>query len=113
MRAPIPLALALALLLPACGGDDAPGRDGGGLDAFGAVTDCPPADDLGCESASEICVIETPRVPGPVSSCEPVPEGCDEDRSCSCAGRALCEEPFNSCSEGPGNTITCSCPTCQ
>ncbi len=60
-------------------------------------TPCGP--ELVCDSASEICVR---RETGPVGlieafTCEPVPTGCESDRSCGCAGASLCGPLPGSC----------------
>ena len=123
-------ALLVVAVLFACGDDDG-GDDGDGdgvvIDAAsgadsgddadaaaGATTPCPPTADLECDTATEICVVQTPVGPGMTSSCEPVPDGCEADRTCDCAGDDLCKGAFDTCSEGTAeNTIVCECPECQ
>lgn len=74
-------------------------------------TPCGP--ELTCDPATEVCVARTPVGPAIVYSCEPVPAGCEGDRSCGCAGAALCSEPFDACTETAKNTLECACPECQ
>lgn len=109
------IALALVLLVASACGDDSPTRPlgDGGLDAPTGTTACPEGADLSCDAPTEICVITTPRGPAEVASCEPVPQGCEADRSCRCAGPTLCQSPYDSCSESADNTLTCSCLNCQ
>jgi hypothetical protein len=75
-------------------------------------TPCGPAG-LVCDPATEVCVAMTPIGPAIVYSCEPVPAGCEGDRSCGCAGAALCEEPFGLCTETGENRLECECLQCQ
>jgi hypothetical protein len=96
--------------------DAAPGDDAGGeVDAsLGETTDCPPTPDLKCNAATEICVVRTPVGPAETSSCQPLPEGCEAERTCGCAGTELCTGSFDTCSEGETeNTIVCECLECQ
>ncbi len=53
--------------------------------------------------------------PGPavVRTCEPVPAGCESDRTCACAGASLCPPPFDTCRDLGRNTMSCDCPQCQ
>ena len=99
------------VVIDAASGADSGGGDDGG---DGATTPCPPTPDLECDSATEICVVKTPVGPAETSSCEPVPAGCEEERTCGCAGVELCTGSFDTCSPGEGeNTIVCECPQCQ
>lgn len=75
-------------------------------------TPCGPSG-LTCDAATEVCVAQTPIGPAIVYDCLPVPEGCEEDRSCGCAGAVLCESPFDVCSETGPNQLQCECPKCQ
>jgi hypothetical protein len=75
-------------------------------------TPCGP-DGLTCDPATEVCVAKTPVGPAIVYACVPVPEGCEDDRSCDCAGVALCESPYDVCSEMGDNQLQCECPLCQ
>jgi hypothetical protein len=118
----LPRAIRLLLLLVAvalaCGDDDGGGDSGDGdgptPDALAATTPCPPTADLECDSATEICVVQTPIGPAETSSCQPVPAGCDAERDCECAGAEICTGSFDTCSEDRGaNTIVCECPQCQ
>ena len=71
------------------------------------------ASNLGCNPRAEICVGRTPVGPAIVYSCEPAPAGCEEDRSCACAGSALCQGAFYECTEAGENQLQCECPQCQ
>jgi hypothetical protein len=73
-------------------------------------TPCGP--ELLCDAETEICVRTTPIGPAVVHRCEPVPAGCEEDRTCGCAD-ALCEAPFLYCTEPAVNTLECECLQCQ
>ena len=76
--------------------------------ASGTPTPCGP--ELTCDSASQICVRREHGGPGVFYVCEPVPAGCEADRSCRCAGASLCQGlPCQD--EGP-NAIACVCPAC-
>lgn len=68
---------------------------------------------LTCDAETEVCVARTPVGPAIVHSCEPVPAGCEEDRSCGCAGAVLCEGAFGVCTEVGENQLECECPQCQ
>lgn len=75
-------------------------------------TQCGPAG-LICNPATEICVAMTPIGPAITYSCEPIPDGCEGDRGCACAGATLCEEPFGLCTETGENRLECECLKCQ
>ncbi len=87
--------------------------------AWGACTDCetnqtetacgePP---LTCQQETEICVLDTAAFFE--YSCQPLPLGCDQDRTCACAD-SLCQEPYNICKEWSAeNTINCDCEDCD
>lgn len=92
-----------------CPDDGDPGRSC--ADAGPQTTACGM---MQCETASQICVIETPVGPGQSYSCQDVPAACASDRSCACAGATLCSGAFDVCSDGADdNTIVCECPQCQ
>jgi hypothetical protein len=74
-------------------------------------TPCGP--DLSCDASRQICVSRGPVGPSVVYACEPVPAGCELDRSCGCAGTSLCQPPFDACSEVARNEIFCECGMCQ
>jgi hypothetical protein len=78
----------------------------------GEDTPCGPSG-LVCRSDTEICVARTPVGPATVYTCEPVPQGCEQDRTCSCAGAVLCRDGFDVCSETGPNQLQCECPLCQ
>lgn len=74
-------------------------------------TPCGPG--LNC-NADEICVIFGPVGPGGFNqTCHPVPEGCEENRTCGCVSDALCPAP-HICydTEIPGDVIFCECTAC-
>ncbi len=75
------------------------------------TTVCGP--ELICSTATEICVERGPVGPAVIYSCEPVPLGCESDRSCACAAASLCQPPFDTCGDVGPNTIFCDCPMCQ
>jgi hypothetical protein len=76
------------------------------------TTLCGPAG-LTCQRDTEICVARSPIGPAIVWSCEPLPSGCEEDRSCACAGAALCAKPFDLCTQQAENRLGCECAQCQ
>ena len=76
------------------------------------TTPCGPAG-LSCQRDTEVCVARSPIGPAIVWSCQPVPSGCEEDRSCACAGAVLCAKPFDLCTEQGGNQLGCECAECQ
>jgi hypothetical protein len=75
-------------------------------------TPCGPSG-LACDRETEVCVARTPVGPAIFYGCEPVPAGCETDRSCACAGAALCTGAFDTCRETGDNRIECECPECQ
>ena len=75
------------------------------------TTPCGPG--LHCDGAGEVCVSRYPVGPAIVYACEPVPNGCEIDRSCACAGPALCQGAFDTCHDAGPNAIACECPQCQ
>lgn len=74
-------------------------------------TSCGP--ELRCNCASEVCVRHEPVGPAVVYACEPIPAGCEAERSCDCAGASLCEAPFDTCSQRRSNVLSCECIECQ
>ena len=68
---------------------------------------------LTCDPDTEICLARTPIGPATVYSCEPIPSGCGDDRSCACAGPMLCDDAFHLCTELGDNQLQCECPRCQ
>src|SRR5438309_140555 len=58
-------------------------------------TPCGPT--LSCDTASEVCVAREHGGPAVDYACEPVPAGCESDRSCSCAGASLCQGVSGAC----------------
>jgi len=73
-------------------------------------TPCGPT--LSCDTATEVCVAREQGGPGVFYTCEPVPAGCESDRSCRCVGAALCQPPSTTCTDDGPNAITCACPAC-
>ena len=65
-----------------------------------------------CDQTTEFCVARIPFGPV-VYECQPIPVGCEEDRSCRCAGAALWAPPFDCCREPAKNTLECECLRCQ
>jgi cysteine-rich repeat protein len=72
-------------------------------------TPCGPL--LSCDAAREICVESYAGGPGVHYRCDAVPSGCAADRSCACAGKAVCRS-FQTCAERAPNTLFCDCPLC-
>jgi hypothetical protein len=98
-------AIALVMLMAACGADDHGGIDAPTSTVCGTGSPCGP---------TQICVIRTPIGPGQSYTCEAVPVGCTHDRTCGCLGAALCSGSFDTCSSADvPNTINCECPQCQ
>ena len=65
-----------------------------------------------CDPAEDVCVTRTGGI-GIFSSCEKVPDGCLDDRTCGCLGADLCEAPYTACTvDAEANTVSCDCPTC-
>jgi hypothetical protein len=81
--------------------------------------DCVPPPPTSCVAwgcpPGEMCVVREPVGPARIESCEPVPAGCESDRTCACAGASLCNPPFDVCTDLPvlGGAIVCECPMCQ
>lgn len=118
------LALAVALSWTvACGGGGSP-TDGGlpdsalGADSgeilpdASATTACGVEGDLQeCDRATEICV-EREVGAGRTYQCEPLPDGCDADRTCGACSE-VCGAPADTCDDlDADNTLLCSCPQC-
>jgi hypothetical protein len=66
-----------------------------------------------CDATTEICVASFPHGPAIDYQCQPIPAGCEGDRSCRCAAATLCVAPFNLCTDAGPNQISCECPVCQ
>jgi hypothetical protein len=85
-----------------------------GLDHEGRCKDATPCGpSLRCDREREICVAKEPIGPAIVYACKPVPAGCADDRGCGCAGKSLCEAPFDTCRELGENALSCECIECQ
>lgn len=78
----------------------------------GERTPCGPLG-LTCDAETEICIARTPVGPAIVHGCAPVPRGCEEDRSCGCAGAGACQAPFDLCTQVGENQLQCECLRCQ
>jgi len=56
--------------------------------------ECPPTKtpcgDASCDRKTEVCVGKGPVGPAVLHSCEPVPAGCETDRTCGCLAARLC-----------------------
>jgi hypothetical protein len=78
---------------------------------FPVAVACGPS--LMCNSATEVCVAREPIGPSIQYSCDPVPQACGEDRTCTCLAATLCLSPFDFCTDVGPNQINCNCPACQ
>jgi len=76
------------------------------------ITPTPCGPTLGCDTTTEVCVAREQGGPGLFYACEPVPTGCEPDRSCRCTGASLCQPPSGTCTDDGPNEITCLCPLC-
>jgi hypothetical protein len=65
-----------------------------------------------CDPFTDVCVATSPIGPAIQYSCEPIPAGCEQDRSCSCAGVSLCSPPYDTCTDQGPNSISCECLQC-
>ena len=83
------------------------------LACIASSTSTPCGSTLSCDTASQVCVAREPVGPAVIHACEPVPAGCEADRSCRCAGASLCQGTFSTCVDAGPNSITCVCPRCQ
>ena len=83
------------------------------LACVSSSTPTPCGPELSCDTVSEMCVAREPVGPAIIHACEPVPAGCESDRSCRCGGASLCQGAFRTCAEAGPNSITCVCPGCQ
>ena len=123
LRALAPAVVVALCWTAACGGggpptdgglpDSALGADSGEiLPDGGATTDCGVEGDMQqCDRATEICV-ESELGAGRTYQCEPLPDGCDADRTCG-ACSSVCASPADTCDDtGADNTLLCSCPQC-
>ncbi len=70
-------------------------------------TPCPPTPGLQCDRATEVCVVVGPIGPAEISSCEPVPAGCEADRTCACMEAVACPQYTVQCVDRADNTIYC------
>ncbi len=121
MSRAIPLLLLIIASASACADDpeprdagptpDASDLDAASADADTSLTPCGPS--LECDRTLDVCVIRGPVGPGFTYTCEPVPNGCDLDRTCDCIAFTYCVDAFDTCTDGDDNTITCECPNCQ
>jgi hypothetical protein len=80
-----------------CPDDTDPGRTCA-PQACGAVT---------CDVDTEVCVGIGPFGPSVDHACEPIPAGCQSDRTCGCVEAALCPSGTVSCSTVALNEIFC------
>ncbi len=83
------------------------------MQCISSVSQTPCGPQLSCDSTSEVCVTHGPVGPAVLYACEPVPSGCESDRSCACAGASLCRAPFDTCQDEAPNAIFCDCVGCQ
>jgi hypothetical protein len=82
------------------------------LACLGNTTRTPCGPTLSCDTATEVCVARERGGPSVFYSCDPVPAGCESDRTCRCVGAALCQAPSTTCTDDGPNAITCACPAC-
>jgi hypothetical protein len=88
------------------GSDDGPGDDGEGS------TSCGDPPETTCDRASEICVRRVLGA-GVTYACEPLPDGCDAERTCADCAEA-CEEPADTCADTEeDNLLACTCIECR
>jgi hypothetical protein len=59
-----------------------------------------------CDSGTEICVERAKGGPSSIG-CEPVPAGCDADRTCNCVGVPLCTVGLMACTDVGDNVVFC------
>ncbi len=59
-----------------------------------------------CDSATEICVERAEGGPS-IRDCEPVPAGCEADRTCACVGETLCTVGLAECTDVDANVVFC------
>jgi hypothetical protein len=83
------------------------------LACLSSSTPTPCGPELSCDTATQVCVADEPVGPAIVYACEPVPAGCERDRSCRCVGASLCQPPFTACQDRGRDSITCVCRLCQ
>ena len=97
-------------------GPDLSGVDLQGADFSGqpSLTPCPEGGTQFCDRATEVCVVRS--LHGPVVPvCEPIPAGCQNDRTCGCMQQPICGDAKSyPCSTDPmqDNTVHCACPAC-
>jgi hypothetical protein len=81
---------------------------------FGPERKVPCGPDLTCDATTEICVQRSPVGPAITYACDLIPAGCQDDRTCACAGPSLCTGAFGTCEDLPDpDTLACICPQCQ
>ena len=83
----------------------------GDSDADPDVTACGP-DGLLCDQETEICVANVAWTTE--YRCAPVPAGCEDHRTCDCAGATLCDDIYDWCRDGDpmDNELSCECTAC-
>ena len=60
-----------------------------------------------CDVTTEVCVGTGPIGPSVDHSCEPIPDGCEHDRTCDCVSSSLCPAGTVACSDVTTNEIFC------
>jgi hypothetical protein len=117
------LTLTLAMTLgAACGGsgdDDSSGQVDAALGAdsneilpdAADMTACGDDPIIYCERATEICVQRSAGA-GFTYSCEPLPDGCDAERSCDFCAEACGSAEFECADSDGDNTLSCECVVC-
>lgn len=58
-----------------------------------------------------MCVTDVANAPNNPRRCEPIPQDCNDDPGCECAG-AVCQGSFSFCSDPGGNELHCECIAC-
>lgn len=72
-------------------------------------TPCGPT--LSCDATREVCVRYESWTT--TYKCAPLKPGCEQDRSCNCLGKSVCDSLYNICHQTSApNTLACSCPNC-
>ncbi|MFN0246435.1 MAG: hypothetical protein ACKV2T_05980 [Kofleriaceae bacterium] len=60
-----------------------------------------------CNVDTEVCVGNGPIGPSVQHACQPVPSGCENDRTCDCLAASLCPPNTAACSNVATNEIFC------
>ena len=60
-----------------------------------------------CNVEIEVCVGTGPIGPSVAHSCQPIPSGCEHDRTCECVSDSLCPSGTIACSDAATNEVFC------